>query len=601
MDDLDYWESCAENLSWIKRWDKLLDWSLPHAKWFINGKINVSYNCLDRHVLAGLGDKVAIHWEGEPGDSLDISYQELYRNVNSFANLLKNLGVRKGDRVAIYLPMIPEVVYAMLACARIGAIHTVVFAGFGADSLKSRILDSGAKLLITADGGYRRGEVIELKQIADKALSEINLDKVLLIQRTKNDIDFVEGRDVWYHDAIKSTDIYCEPEEMDSEDVLFILYTSGTTGKPKGIVHTTGGYLTGVSSTSKIVFDLKDDDVFWCTADVGWITGHSYLVYGPLANAASVVMYEGAPDFPSKDILWKIVEKHKVSIFYTAPTLIRTLMKWGESWLEKYNLSSIRILGSVGEIINPRVWRWYQKNVGGGSCEVVDTWWQTETGCIMISPIPNETITKPGSATKTLPGISADVFNDEGLSDRKGYLCLTKPWPSMLRGIWNNDELFINTYWSKFEGFYYTGDGAEIDDDGYFWLLGRLDDVINVAGHNLSTMEIENALVSHESVAESAVVGVKDDMKGQAIVAFVILCNASDDLEHELKLHVSNNVGSIAKPKNIIFVDELPKTRSGKIMRRLLRDLYEGREVGDLSTLANSSLIENFQRILVSK
>jgi len=597
-----FWAKCAENLDWYKKWDKVLEWKVPFSKWFIGGKLNASYNCLDRHIKAGLGNKTAIIWEGEPGDQQTLTYDDVYKAVNKFANGLKKLGIQKGDRVAIYMPMIPEAVYAMLACARIGAIHTVVFGGFSVDSLKDRINDAQAKLLITADGGWRRGKVVLLKDISDQAVEQCaSIEHVLVIKRTENDIQIKENRDVWYHELVETVEDYCEPEPMDAEDILFILYTSGTTGKPKGIIHTTGGYMLGTTMTTRWVFDLKPEDVFWCTADVGWVTGHSYIVYGPMSNAATQVMYEGTPDFPKRDRFWEVIEKHKVSIFYTAPTAIRAFMKWGTDWVDHCDLSSLRLLGSVGEPINPEAWIWYHKHIGKEKCPIVDTWWQTETGSIMISPIPGLTSTKPGSATQALPGIEAVVLTEEGKTVEQGggYLAIKSPWPSMLRGIWGDEQRYKDTYWSKWEDTYFPGDGAKLDEDGYLWLLGRVDDVMNIAGHNIGTAEVESALVDHPMVAESAVAAITDDIKGQAIAAFVILKEGNEpskEAEEVLKQHVANKIGAIARPKKIIFTVDLPKTRSGKIMRRLLRDIAEGRALGDVTTLADVHVVEDLKQ-----
>jgi len=597
-----YWAKCAESLDWFKKWDQVLDWKPPFSKWFVGGKLNASYNCLDRHIKNGLGKKTAIIWEGEPDEQRIISYEELYNAVNKFANILKSLNVKKGDRVAIYMPMIPEAAMAMLACARIGAVHTVVFGGFSVDSLKDRIIDAQAKLLITADGGYRRGKIVPLKETADKSVADCpTIENVLVVKRTGEQVTMKKGRDHWFHVLMEKVDDFCEPEHMDAEDILFILYTSGTTGSPKGIIHTTGGYMTGVVTTSKMVFDLKPDDVFWCTADVGWVTGHSYIVYGPMANATTQIMYEGTPDFPERNRFWKIIEKHKVTIFYTAPTAIRVFMKWGTQWPDGCDLSSLRLLGTVGEPINPEAWIWYQEVIGKKNCPIVDTWWQTETGNIMISPLPGIISTKPGAATKPLPGINAQVVTESGenIECGGGYLAITNPWPAMLRGIWGDEQRYKETYWSKWEGKYFPGDGAKLDKDGYFWLLGRVDDVMLVAGHNISTMEVESALVDHQSVAESAVVGITDELKGQAIAAFVILregIEANTTLEDTLKNHVAQKIGAIARPKSILFSAELPKTRSGKIMRRLLRDIAEGRAMGDVTTLADPSVVENLKK-----
>jgi len=597
-----FWAKCAKQLDWYQEWNTVLEWKPPNAKWFIGGKLNASYNCLDRHIKNGLGDKTAIIWEGESEGQLTLSYNDVYKAVNKLANGLKTLGVGKGDRVAIYMPMVPEAAYAMLACARIGAIHTVVFGGFSSDSLKDRILDSQVKLLITADGGYRRGKIIPLKETSDQAVEGCDsIEKLLVIKRTGEDVNMKEGRDHWYHDVVEQADDFCEPEVMDAEDILFILYTSGTTGKPKGIVHTTGGYMTGVTNTTQWVFDLKKEDIFWCTADVGWVTGHSYIVYGPMANAATQVMFEGTPDFPDRGRFWDIVEKHKVSIFYTAPTAIRAFMKWGTKWVDKHDLSSLRLLGTVGEPINPEAWIWYHEQIGKQKCPIVDTWWQTETGGIMIAPISAITPTKPGSATKPLPGVDIKIFDDDGeeIEEGGGFLSIVSPWPSMLRGIWGDEQRFKDTYWNKWEGSYFPGDGVKRDKDGYLWLLGRVDDVMLVAGHNISTMEVESALVDHHSVAEAAVVGIKDDLKGQAIASFVILregVDPSPDLEATLKDHVVSKIGAIAKPKKILFTADVPKTRSGKIMRRLLRDVAEGRNLGDVTTLADPSVVESLKK-----
>ena len=603
-----FWaRQAADLLTWQQEWDTICDWQLPFAKWFVGGKLNVSENCLDRHVAAGRGDRVAFHWEGEPGDTRTITYAELLATVEKFANVLKGLGVTKGDRIAIYLPMIPEAVVAMLACTRVGAAHSVVFGGFSADSLSDRINDAECKVLITADGGWRRGKPGLLKPTADLAVANCpTVEHVVVVDRIASSggdapVDMVEGRDHWYHDLMAAADPSCPPEPMDSEDLLFLLYTSGTTGKPKGIMHTTGGYLTQAAFTHKYVFDLHPEtDVYWCTADVGWVTGHSYIVYGPLANGATSVMYEGTPDTPAKDRFWDLIETYKVTILYTAPTAIRTFMKWGHQEPAKHDLSSLRVLGSVGEPINPEAWIWYHENIGGGRCPIVDTWWQTETGAIMISPLPGATTTKPGSATFPLPGIGAELVDDAGQPVERGggYLTLTQPWPSMLRGIWGDPERYQDTYWSNFPGRYFAGDGAKIDDDGYLWVLGRVDDVMNVSGHRISTTEVESALVDNHMVAEAAVVGAKDDTTGQAIVAFVTLkgrVTASPEIGEELRQHVATKIGAISRPKAIIFTDDLPKTRSGKIMRRLLRDVAEGRELGDTTTLADPAVVEEIR------
>jgi acetyl-CoA synthetase len=597
-----FWANqAAQLLTWREEWTTICEWELPFAKWFVGGQLNVTENCLDRHVEAGRGDKVAYHWEGEPGDSRTITYAELLDEVQRFANALKGLGVAKGDRVNIYMPMIPEAVVAMLACARIGAAHSVVFGGFSAQSLTDRINDAEAKVLITADGGYRRGEVFPLKPAADEAMATTpSIEHVVVVRRGGNDVDMQDGRDHWYDELVGAADPVCPAEPMDSEQLLFLLYTSGTTGKPKGIMHTSGGYLTQVAFTHKYVFDLHpDEDVYWCTADIGWVTGHSYIVYGPLANGATSVIYEGVPNFPGNDRIWAIVEKYKVTKFYTAPTAIRTYMKWGTQEPAKHDLSSLKVLGSVGEPINPEAWMWYREHIGGGHCPIVDTWWQTETGGIMISPLPGATTTKPGSATFALPGIGAEVVDDAGTPvgrGQGGYLTLTRPWPGMLRGIWGDPERYQDTYWSRYPGRYFAGDGAKLDDDGYLWLLGRVDDVMNVSGHRISTTEVESALVSHPSVAEAAVVGANDATTGQAIIAYVTLRGGEDVDMGVLRDHVSKEIGAIAKPKTIYFTPDLPKTRSGKIMRRLLRDVAEGRNLGDTTTLADATVVDELQR-----
>jgi acetyl-CoA synthetase len=602
-----FWASYAEQLEWFRRWTRVLEWNPPHAKWFVGGEINASVNCLDRHVTTARRNKAALIWEGEPGERRTLTYWDLYREVNKFASVLKKLGVRRGDRVAIYMPMIPEVAIAMLACARIGAVHSVVFGGFSAESLQDRINDAGAVVLVTADGGYRRGQVVPLKRAADQALEHCpTIRHVVVYQRrlgAQGDEAFVhmrEGRDHWWHRLMQDAAPYCEPERMDAEDVLFILYTSGTTGKPKGIVHTTGGYLTHVLATTKLVFDMKDTDVFWCTADVGWVTGHSYVVYGPLALGATEVMYEGAPDWPERDRLWEIVERYGVTIFYTAPTAIRAFMKWGAELPARHDLSSLRLLGTVGEPINPEAWMWYHHNIGGQRCPIVDTWWQTETGGIMITPLPGVVATKPGSATRPFPGISAEVVDGDGnrVEVGGGFLALTTPWPGMLRTIWGDDARYREIYWSKWPGLYFPGDGAKRDEDGYFWLLGRVDDVLNVAGHRIGTMEIESALVDHPSVAEAAVVGKHHELKGQAVAAFVTLKSGfepHDELKDDLKEHVAMKIGAIARPDDILFSADLPKTRSGKIMRRLLRDIAEGRALGDTTTLADPAVVRRLK------
>ena len=592
-----YWADWAKQLEWIRPWDRVLEWTPPHAKWFVGGKLNASVNCLDRHVKAGRGSRPALIWEGEPGEVRRITYTELLGDVQKFGNVLKGLGVKKGDRVAIYLPMVPEVAVAMLACARIGAVHTVVFGGFSAESLRDRINDAAAKVLITADGGYRRGSVVPLKQNSDDAIAATpSIKHVVVLKRTGQTVPMQAGRDQWWADLIANAKADCAPEAMDAEDPLYILYTSGTTGKPKGILHTTGGYLTHVYATTKWVFDLKDSDVFWCTADVGWVTGHSYVVYGPLALGVTEVMYEGAPDHPTKDRFWAICAKHGVTVFYTAPTAIRAFMKWGVDLPAKHDLSKLRLLGSVGEPINPEAWMWYQEHIGGGRCPIVDTWWQTETGGIMITPLPGVTATRPGSATIPFPGIDAKLLDGEGKEVKVGggYLAITSPWPGMLRTIWGDDERYRSVYWSRWPKTYFPGDGAKRGDDGYYWILGRVDDVLNVAGHRIGTMEVESALVDHPAVAEAAVVGKTHEMKGQALAAFVTLKEGrqpSDALREELKQHVAKKIGALAKPDDILFSADLPKTRSGKIMRRLLKDIAEGRTLGDTTTLADPAVV----------
>lgn len=596
-----FWANFAKELEWMSPWTKVLDWNPPNAKWFIDGKINVSANCLDRHVRTSRRNKAAFIWEGEPGDRRTLTYFDLYRQVSQFANVLKSLGVQKGDRVALYLPLIPELAIAMLACARIGAVHSVVFGGFSAESLRDRINDSQCKVLVTADGGWRRGQIVPLKQTADEALKDTpSIQHVIIVQRLHGSpmpVHVKEGRDHWYHRLMQEASFDCPPEAMDAEDMLYILYTSGTTGKPKGIVHTTGGYLVGAYATTKWVFDLKDEDVYWCTADIGWVTGHSYVVYGPLANGATVVMYEGAPDWPQKDRFWEIVERYGVTIFYTAPTAIRAFMKWGTEWPAKHDLSSLRLMGSVGEPINPEAWVWYHLHIGNSRCPIVDTWWQTETGAIAITPLPGVTRTKPGSATQPFPGISAEILNDKGqrIPAGGGLLAITKPWPSMLRTIYGDHDRYVKQYWSRWSnGIYFTGDGAKLDDEGYYWLLGRVDDVLNVAGHRIGTMEVESALVDHPKVAEAAVVGRTHDIKGQALAAFVTVkegVTPSESLADDLKRHVGHKIGAIARPDDIIFAADLPKTRSGKIMRRLLRDIAEGKALGDTTTLADPSVV----------
>jgi acetyl-CoA synthetase len=601
-----FWAEQAERLHWEQKWERVLDWDTPFAKWFVGGKLNVAYNCVDRHVEAGHGEQVAFHWEGEPGDTRTITYADLQREVCKTANALIELGIGAGDRVAIQLPMIPEAAFSMLACARLGAMHSVVFGGFSPGALRARIEDAEAKLLITSDGQYRRGKPAPMKANTDEATAETpTIEHVLVVKRTEIDVPWNDGRDIWWHDLVDKQSEQHTPEAFDAEHPLYILYTSGTTGQPKGILHTSGGYLTQCAYTHNAVFDHKPgESVYWCTADIGWVTGHSYIVYGPLANRATSVMYEGTPNTPHEGRHWEIIQKYGVSIYYTAPTLIRTFMKWGSDIPAKYDLSSLRVLGSVGEPINPEAWMWYRENIGGGTCPVVDTWWQTETGAIMISPLPGVTAAKPGSAMRPLPGVSAEIVNDAGVPvghGNGGYLVLDKPWPSMLRGIWGDDERYRETYWSRFaeQGYYFAGDGAKYDDDGAFWLLGRVDDVMNVSGHRISTTEVESALVSHPTVAEAAVVGASDATTGQGIVAFVIM--RGDVVQDEakgadaikaLRDHVSKEIGPIAKPRQIMVVDELPKTRSGKIMRRLLRDVAENREIGDVTTLADSSVMD---------
>jgi acetyl-CoA synthetase len=601
-----FWAEQADRLGWVKRWDTVMTWTPPWVRWFEGGKLNASYNCLDRHVEAGGGDKVAYYWEGEPGEERAITYRELLDEVSRFANALKELGVRRGDRVAIYLGMVPELPVAMLACARIGAPHSVVFGGFSSESLRDRIIDAEAKVLITADGGYRRGAVVPLKANADEAIKECpTIEHVVTVRRTGGEHSFVEGRDLWYHDLIEDQSTVCEPEPMEAEDPLYLLYTSGTTGKPKGIVHTTGGYLTQVAATHRMIFDIHEDDVYWCAADIGWVTGHSYIVYGPLANHTTGVIYEGAPDWPDKDRLWQIVEKYRATILYTAPTAIRAFMRWGTEYPEKHDLSSLRLLGSVGEPINPEAWVWYWTHIGGERCPVVDTWWQTETGSILITPLPGITPLKPGSATFPFPGIVADVIDEHGSTvplGGGGYLVLKRPWPSIARTIWGDPDRYVETYFSKYgPETYVAGDGAKRDEEGYFWLLGRIDDVMNVAGHRLSTYEIESALVDNPKVAEAAVVSRPDDLVGEAIVAFVTLKSGyegDDAVASELRDHVSKKIGKIARPHGIIFTADLPKTRSGKIMRRLLRDVARGRPLGDVTTLANAEIVEQIHGIV---
>lgn len=599
-----FWAGLAKELSWFKPWKKVLEWKPPFAKWFVGGKINIAYNCLDRHLEGWRKNKAAIIWEGEPGDSRVLTYQDLHREVSKFANVLKGQGVVKGDRVAIYMPMIPELAIAMLACARIGATHSIIFGGFSATALRDRINDAEARLVVTADGGYRKGEVVTLKEKVDEALKETpGVQRVVVVRRTNTPVEMQADRDFWWHDLMKTASDQCSAEALDAEHPLFILYTSGTTGKPKGIVHTTAGYLLGTTVTARWIFDLKETDTYWCTADIGWVTGHSYVIYGILSNGVTTVMYEGAPTYPQPDRIWEIIDKYKVNILYTAPTAIRALIKMGEEWPKRHDLSSLRLLGTVGEPINPEAWMWYHQVIGQGRSPIVDTWWQTETGAIMITPLPGAIPTKPGSATLPFPGIAADVVNREGESvpaNVGGYLVIKRPWPSMLRTVWKDPERYKKQYWSDIPGVYFTGDGARRDKDGYFWVMGRVDDVINVAGHRLGTMEIESALVSHSTVAEAAVVGRPDELKGTAISAFVTLelGNApSDQLKEALRAHVVKEIGAIARPDDIRFTENLPKTRSGKIMRRLLRDIAAGREtLGDTTTLEDYTVLAKLRQ-----
>jgi acetyl-CoA synthetase len=607
-DDLEgFWARQAESLDWFRRWDRVLEWDAPWAKWFQGGLLNVSYNCVDRHLNSPRRNKAAIIWEGEPGDQRVLTYQDLYREVNRAALALKQAGVQKGDTVAIYMPMIPELPIAMLACARIGAPHTVIFGGFSPEAIRDRVNDCQAKVVITADAGYRRGNVVPLKNNIDEAVTDTpSVQQVVVVCRLGSEVHPVamrEGRDVWWHDWVGAvTERECPPEPLDAEHPLYILYTSGTTGKPKGVLHTTAGYLLGTSLTHKWIFDLKDEDVYWCTADIGWVTGHSYVVYGPLANGATQLIFEGTPDYPDKDRWWRLVEKYQVNLLYTAPTAIRAAMRWGLEYPQRCDLSSLRLLGTVGEPINPEAWVWYHENIGGGRCPVVDTWWQTETGMILISPLPGITTLKPGSATRPFPGIQADIVNEAGESvpqDSGGYLVLKQPWPAMMRTIWGDPDRYVQQYWSRFPGIYFTGDGARRDPDGYFWLLGRVDDVLNVAGHRIGTMEVESALVSHPAVAEAAVIGISDELKGQAVAAFVTPrtgFQASDALSAELREQVAHKIGAIARPDKIFFTAELPKTRSAKIMRRLLRDIAEGRVLGDTTTLTDPTVLSEIKQ-----
>jgi len=598
-----FWARMAEELHWFKKWDTVLKWEPPHAEWFGGGKINISYNCLDRHLSSWRRNKAALIWEGEPGDQRTFTYQQLHSEVCKFANVLKRAGIKPRDRVALYMPLIPELAIAMLACARIGATHSVVFGGFSSAALIDRINDASCKVIVTADGGWRRGKEVKLKPAVDEALKQTpSVKTCIVVRRTGNPLHLKAGRDYWWHELMETVDANCAAEELDSEHPLYILYTSGTTGKPKGILHTTAGYLLQVHLTTKWIFDIKDEDIYWCTADIGWVTGHSYVVYGPLSNGATVLMYEGAPNFPEPDRFWSIIERHRINIFYTAPTAIRAFVKWGEHWPLKHDLSSLRLLGTVGEPINPEAWMWYRELIGKGRCPIVDTWWQTETGAIMISPLPGATPTKPGSATLPFPGVEADVMTREGKpvgAHQGGYLVIKRPWPSMLRTIWGDDERYREQYWSQIEGIYFAGDGARRDKDGYFWIMGRIDDVINVSGHRLGTAEVESALVSHEAVAEAAVVGRPDELKGSAIVAFVTLegsHNASDALNQELRAHVAKEIGALARPDEIRFTEALPKTRSGKIMRRLLREIAtSGSVAGDTTTLEDFSVLEKLR------
>jgi len=600
-----FWSRMAKELDWIAPWSKVLEWNPPFAKWFLDGKLNVSANCLDRHLAGPRRNKAALVWEGEPGERRVLTYHDMWREVSRFANVLKGLGVKRGDRVTIYMPMIPELPIAMLACARVGAVHSVIFGGFSARAIRDRAGDAGTRVIVTADGGYRRGTVLPLKKIVDEAVAGLDVvQHVVVFKRAGIEVSMREGRDHWWHELMAKADAECEPEAMDATDPLFLLYTSGTTGKPKGIQHSTGGYLVGVATTMKYVFDLKDEDLFWCTADIGWVTGHSYIVYGPLANGASVFMYEGAPDWPEPDRFWRMVEEYDITILYTAPTAIRAFMRWGDEWPKKHDLSSLRLLGTVGEPINPEAWRWYHKTIGGDRCPIVDTWWQTETGMILITPLPGVTTTKPGSATHPFPGIAAEVVDEKGRPvpvGKGGYLVISKPWPAMLMTLYRDPDRYRQVYWSQVPGKYFTGDGARIDEDGYFWLMGRIDDVINVAGHRIGTMEVESALVSHPKVAEAAVVGKPHPLKGQALVAYVVLKGGqvrTDSLTQELRDHVRKEIGAIAVPDEIYVTGKLPKTRSGKIMRRVIRSLVSGQEIGDTTTLEDPDAVEEVRKWL---
>jgi len=602
-----FWAKQAEEFHWIQKWSKVLEWKLPFAKWFVGGKINVSQNCLDRHLAGPRRNKAAIVWEGEPGDTRVLTYHGLWREVNKLANVLKSLGVKRGDRVTIYMGMIPELAIAMLACARIGAIHSVIFGGFSSKAIHDRAEDAESEVLVTADGGYRRGTIVPLKKTVDEAIADLPIVRhVVVFQRTKEPVPMTPGRDVWWHEAMSTASDFCEPEPMDATDPLFVLYTSGTTGRPKGVVHSTGGYLVGVAATYRLIFDLKEEDLFWCTADIGWVTGHSYIVYGPLANGASVFMYEGAPDWPKADRFWSLIESYDITIMYTAPTAIRAFMRWGDEWPKKHDLSSLRLLGTVGEPINPEAWRWYYNVIGGRRCPIVDTWWQTETGMILITPLPGATTLKPGSATFAFPGITAEVVDEKGIPvdvNKGGYLVISKPWPAMLMNLYKDPERYKEVYWSQVPGKYFTGDGARVDEDGCFWLMGRIDDVINVAGHRIGTMEVESALVSHPKVAEAAVVGKPHSLKGQALVAYVVLkmgVGGSEALRDELKKHVRSEIGPIAAPDELYITDKLPKTRSGKIMRRVIRSLVSGQEIGDTTTLEDPGAVDEVRKWLAT-